>query len=113
MAEILCDCLRLFYPGTFETKAGQNGKECLDMVWNRKPDLVVTDIFIPVMTGLDSLRIIRRRYSKSQLPVFTISGFCSEKLCLAAGANMHRMMPVRLREFALCCRSLIQNSNIG
>jgi len=113
VAEILCDCLGWFYPGTFETKAGQDGKECLEMVWKRKPALVVTDIFMPVMTGLDSLKIIRRKFSKSQLPVFTISGFCSEDRCLTAGANMYRMMPVRLKEFAWCCRSFIQNSNIG
>lgn len=47
-----------------------NGQEALDVFENEQPDLVVLDIMMPVMDGLETLRHIRE---SSQVPVLLLT----------------------------------------
>ena len=46
------------------------GEQALDLVQSQKPDMMLLDIFLPGMNGLDALRKLR---TFSQLPVIVIS----------------------------------------
>jgi len=54
----------------------KNGKEVLEVFNKEKPDLVLLDIFMPVMDGLDTCTQIKRLPGGSQVPVliFTAHG---------------------------------------
>ena len=70
--------------------AVENGKELLDIVDSLNPDVVVLDVEMPVMDGLDTLRHLRERHS--QLPVLmysslTTRGGKATLEALALGAN--------------------------
>lgn len=43
-----------------------NGKECLDVIENVKPDVLLLDINMPVMNGLKMLEILRNSNNKNQ-----------------------------------------------
>lgn len=43
-----------------EVEEAFNGQDCLDHVANRKPDIIFTDIRMPVMDGMDMIREIRQ-----------------------------------------------------
>ena len=60
----------------------------------RKPDLVVTDIGMPGMDGLEFIRQLRLEEFKA--PIVVISGLGQEKgeAALAAGANAYLQKPV-------------------
>jgi len=49
----------------------ENGKEALQRTEELKPDLVVLDLAMPVMNGLDATRELRRRYPSLPLVMFT------------------------------------------
>ncbi len=66
----------------FVVQQAKNGLEAMEMLVNTersKPvDLLLTDIFMPVMTGLELIDFIQRQ--ELPLPVMVITGYRDEKL---------------------------------
>ena len=50
-----------------------NGKDALEMIHEEKPDVIFTDIKMPLMSGLEFIENIRREYP--ELPVVLLTGF--------------------------------------
>jgi len=66
----------------------ENGREALEMVKNLSPDVVIMDISMPDLNGIDATRLIRKAYPKTQ--VLILSMHCSEEYvrpALRAGAS--------------------------
>jgi CheY-like chemotaxis protein len=59
------------------------GEQALDLVQSEKPDIVLLDIFLPGMSGLEALRKLR---TYSQLPVIIISA--RDSMGLLGGARL-------------------------
>lgn len=53
-------------------REASNGREAIDLIINDPPDLIITDIIMPDMDGLELLMGLRG--TKSDLPVIAISG---------------------------------------
>ena len=54
-----------------------NGKELIDIVLERKPDLIIADINLPILDGLEALEIINQ---KMDVPSLIVSGYDDEEL---------------------------------
>jgi len=57
----------------FDTLAAGNGREALEVLKSNEVDLIVSDIYMPLMNGLDLLRTLRQE--GSSVPVILITGF--------------------------------------
>lgn len=57
----------------YEVVTAQDGKEGLQKIRQERPDVVLLDIMLPKMDGLQVLRAIRR--TSKRLPVFMITAF--------------------------------------
>ncbi len=57
----------------YEVKTASSGSEALEMISERCPDLIILDIMMPVMTGLQFCEIIRTRYEPDELPVIMLT----------------------------------------
>ena len=68
--ELLAQALELL---GFETRTAENGKVALAIMKQDIPELVITDIYMPVMNGIELLKEIRKL--KKDLPVILITGF--------------------------------------
>ncbi|WP_096701376.1 ATP-binding protein [Magnetospirillum sp. 15-1] len=74
----------------------------------QRPDLILMDMEMPQMSGLDATRAIRAHLSRDELPIIglTAHGFASAReLCIAAGMNDQLVKPV---DFQLLTRSIIR-----
>lgn len=70
MVETLCDVLELH--GWAPVRAS-NGAEAVDLVTEGEVDVVLMDIRMPKMNGVDALREIRRRRPQARVVLFTAS----------------------------------------
>jgi two-component system nitrate/nitrite response regulator NarL len=49
-----------------------NGKDLLDLIERKRPNVVITDIRMPIMDGIEATRIISKRYPETKVIVFTM-----------------------------------------
>lgn len=57
----------------YDVIAAADGQECLDKVRSEKPDLVVLDIIMPKLDGIEVLKAIRGAPDTADLPVIILS----------------------------------------
>jgi len=77
-----------------------NGREAVDQATNRRPDLVLMDVQMPVMDGLEATRALRRNPSLEGLPIVVMTAFASgedAERCREAGATSYVPKPLELR----------------
>ena len=74
-----------------------NGQQALEQVCDGDYDLVLMDMQMPVMDGIDATRAIRGLFDAASLPILamTANAFSDDReRCLAAGMNDHIGKPV-------------------
>jgi two-component system invasion response regulator UvrY len=76
------------YPGLVVTDEASNGQEVLNKIWHNDYDMVLLDITMPGMTGLDALKQLKN--DKPKLPVLVLSMHPEEQYAvrvIRAGAS--------------------------
>jgi CheY-like chemotaxis protein len=93
--------IRLFLaPFECELFEAENGKEALEALEAEPVDIVLMDVNMPVMDGLEATRRLRADPRFAQLPVIALTADVMSaqiKTCLAAGADAHVAKPIDLR----------------
>jgi CheY-like chemotaxis protein len=56
-------------------RTARSGSDALLLVRQRRPDLVLTDLAMPHMSGADLLRFLRRDHPSATLPVVAVTAF--------------------------------------
>lgn len=64
-------CRRALSPEGYEVSQAQNGIEGLQMLEKERYDLVLTDLKMPDMDGIEVLRIIRKKWPEVQVIIIT------------------------------------------
>lgn len=59
----------------FDVRVAANGTEALQRVAERRPDLLIVDIMMPLMTGLDLCRRLRAQAETRDIPCIAYSGY--------------------------------------
>lgn len=86
-----------------------NGKEALGIIENNEIDLVITDMKMPVMDGLELLRIIKEKHDSISAVIMT--GFAEEYTTTEAlnlGADGYITKPFRNKELLLILKRIQQ-----
>ena len=72
----------------------ENAKELLERVKQDGVDLVLLDIEMPEISGLDALQKLRERYSAAELPIIMVTIVDNEAMGLDLGASNYLIKPV-------------------
>ncbi|MBV1775371.1 PAS domain-containing protein [Burkholderiaceae bacterium DAT-1] len=104
--EIICELLQ---QAGVCTRLARNGREALEAVEMRRPDLILMDIQMPVMDGYTATRHLRARPEFRDLPIIALTANALHEerdKCFEAGMNAHVTKPVKLdvlRDTMLAC----------
>lgn len=88
-----------------------NGRLALEKAENLIPDLIITDVMMPEMNGLELTRRVRQQEAICQTPIIIISARCSERDRIAgleAGADAYMNKPFSSEELNIRVRKLLE-----
>ncbi|RJX37115.1 response regulator [Paenibacillus pinisoli] len=94
----------------YETAMVTSGKEALVLLDQREWDLVISDIMMPQMSGYELARIIRGRFTLTELPILLITARSQPEDIQSgfmAGANDYVTKPVDATELKSRIKALI------
>lgn len=89
-----------------------NGEEVLDALEKEKFDLIILDMHMPVMDGLETTKLIRFMHSRAKQPIIMLSADVtieSIKKCHSAGVDIHLTKPINLEKLLETISSLVED----
>ena len=69
-----CDMIAAMLENDFQCATAYSGQEALDMLHSFEPQVVVTDVNMPVMSGFELCQAIKKSPEKNTIAVFMVSG---------------------------------------
>ena len=103
---------RYLEAGGFTVELAGDGEECLRRFAIQRPDLVVLDVMMP---GLNGLEVCRRLRQTSQVPVVLLTALGEEENRIAGlqlGADDYVTKPFSPRELALRVASVLRRARM-
>ncbi len=88
-----------------------DGEEALDMAIRERPDLIIMDIQLPEMSGLEVTRKLRQTPEFSQVPIIAITAYAmkgDEERFLEAGCDAYLSKPINTRELPKIIAEILQ-----
>ncbi len=92
-----------------------NGRDCLRRIQDRKPDVILLDIMLPGMSGLQICQELKSRKDTQTIPVLFVTAKANreDKISgLALGANDYITKPIDAEEVVARIRAHLRNREI-
>ena len=89
----------------------RNGQECLDFLRTSQPDLVLMDVRMPVMDGVEATAVIHRDYP--DIKIMMLTTFDDDhyvKHALASGATGYILKSIEADELAACIHAVLKGN---
>ncbi|WP_375398544.1 response regulator [uncultured Sphingomonas sp.] len=105
--KLFCDLLRAH---DFATEPVRDGREALDRARDFSPDLIVMDIQLPHVSGLDLIVDIRADDALRMIPIMAVTAYAGredEDRIRAAGADAYVSKPISVSRFVEEVRGLL------
>jgi two-component system cell cycle response regulator DivK len=86
---------------TYRLREAADGEAALGMVRQERPDLILMDVQLPKMSGLDVTRALRGDPATADVPIIVVTSFAlsgDEQRAMAAGASAYIAKPYSPRE---------------
>nr|WP_292736057.1 response regulator [Nostoc sp. JL31] len=85
----------------FQVMLARNGLEAVQMAKQHQPHLILMDIQMPQMDGLEATRQIRADTKTHSIPIIALTALVMPgdlERCLEAGANHYLAKPIKLKQ---------------
>lgn len=94
----------------YAVRVARNGAVALEMVETYSPDLILMDIQMPVLDGLEAIRRLRMDSRFDKTPIIALTAFVmpgDRERCLEAGATEYISKPASLKSLLQCIQTLL------
>jgi signal transduction histidine kinase/CheY-like chemotaxis protein len=98
----------------FQVDVARNGGEAVASVMNQPPAIILMDVQMPGMDGLEATRRIRSRPETAAVPIIALTALAmlgDRERCLEAGANDYLSKPVSLKKLLQIIQIYISSSD--
>lgn len=92
---------RILEASDYRVTRAENGQEAIDLTRDQTPDLILMDIQMPMVDGLEAIRQIRSIDDFAKTPIIALSGLAMPEdsaRCIEAGASSFASKPCRMQE---------------
>jgi CheY-like chemotaxis protein len=97
----------------YECLMASNGREAVDMAAAELPDLIMMDMVMPGMDGLEATRLIRQNPKTSSIPILAVTGLGTDKHrndCLQSGCDDYIAKPFKFAQLIPRIEKLLKSS---
>src|SRR4051812_32699597 len=94
----------------YETIEAGTAEAGIRLAAERKPDLILMDIHLPGMNGIDALRVLRADAATSAIPAIAVTASVMQQdrnLITDAGFDGYVAKPIDLKEFLDAVRGIL------
>jgi len=84
-----------------QVSVAKNGQEVLNLIQTVNPELIIMDIRMPVINGLEATRKLRQMLEFKTTPIIALTasaGKEAKQLCLDAGCTDYLAKPIQIKE---------------
>jgi two-component system cell cycle response regulator DivK len=99
----------LAHRGTAVIEAS-NGREGVDLAAEMNPGLILMDIQLPGMNGMEATRLIKANPASRHIPIVALTGYAmdgDEKRMLEAGCDGYLSKPFKIKELLQLVESFL------
>jgi two-component system cell cycle response regulator DivK len=98
----------------YDVAEARSGEEGVEMAGNRTPDLILMDLQLPGIDGVEALRLLRENPNTRAVPVVAVTAFAMENdriQALLAGFDGYIEKPISVRALPSQVKTLLQQEN--
>jgi two-component system cell cycle response regulator DivK len=109
--KLFCDLLAAH---GHQPEAVTDSRNAIDAARSFSPDLVITDIQLPHVSGLDLIRLIRKDEELAGVPIMAVTAYSArgdEERIRAAGAQAYVSKPISVVRFAETVDELLKGDD--
>lgn len=84
----------------YQVTVASDGKMAIELAKVERPDLILMDVQMPGMDGLETIRLMRADAQLATVPIIALTALAmpgDKERCIAAGANQYLSKPIKLR----------------
>ncbi len=100
VVQLVSEYLR--YKG-YEVILAHNGVEGVNLAAQEHPDLILMDVMMPIMDGLEATQNIRKDKTLQSIPIIALTALAmsgDSERCLAAGMNDYLSKPIQMQDLS-------------
>jgi CheY-like chemotaxis protein len=110
---LLVDLLRSL---DYTVTTAEDGQGVIMAALAHPPDLILMDVQMPGMDGLEAMRYLRTQANLSQVPIIALTALVmpgDRERCLQAGATDYLAKPLQIEELTAMLRRLLSNQSLS
>lgn len=110
--EELLELMQRLFNKKYETYTAKNGKQALNTIHRTELDIVISDVMMPVMDGMELTREIKKSKDFRQLPIILLTAKTQEEdryMIYETGADAYITKPFKMDELQLRVDNIISN----
>jgi len=95
----------------YATIEAGNAEDGVELARERKPDLILMDIQLPGMSGIEALRVLRADATTAAIPAVAVTASVMQqdrRLITEAGFDGYVGKPINIKEFLEAIRSTLE-----
>jgi len=107
--DVVDNVSELFTLRNYAVVTATSGKKALELVDKEKPNIIILDIRMPDINGIDVLKEVKKNYPKIRVIMLTgIEDEATKNMAMALGASGYFTKPYSYAELIELSRKLIQ-----